>query len=241
MRKLNTAQKIILIIGLIALAIRCFTYEPIIEPRWERGIIHSETKLNYTIAFHCLGIIAVTSVLMLLAGVFGDRLELYLADKIAENGLSWLDNGDRRRLYLADKRKLLPWVGISIYALVVIGAITWMVYYYLETGLVIQPSEIELFDMRLGPDLYQTENVKSLSGRIKNNSSMKIINIELRILLYDSEGKYIDTDTVTLLKDYETLTPGEVRSFKYDAIFNTSVKYINRWNYEIISVKGRNF
>ncbi len=70
MRKLNTAQKIILIIGLIALAIRCFTYEPHISfpTRLSRVV-----KLNSTVVFHCLGIISATSVLMLLAGFFGGK------------------------------------------------------------------------------------------------------------------------------------------------------------------------
>lgn len=251
MRKLNTAQKIILVIGLIALAIRFFAYDS-----------RARNELE-SVVFHCLGIISATSILMLLAGFFGDRLEPYLADK----------------------RKWFLWIGIPAAALV-----TWGVCYYLKSHprhpvliqpYSIQPSKIELFDMKIDTDkLDRVEYNHTLSGRVKNNSSMEIYEIELHILVYNSEGKYIDTGIAEInpritFDDY--LLPGEVRSFRdgvffvnfngelhkypqstldeksttqeektrgtrntlYDQIVAEQQKEMCSWNYNIISVKGR--
>ena len=178
---------------------------------------------------------------MLIAGFFGDG-------QIAEIKLLMrkLKGAIYKAIDYIIERKDIVWVGIwAILWMVVIGA---LIYIYIRprplNTFIIEPSEIELFDM-------QINNSKTLSGRVKNNSSKAISRIELQILVYDSARRYIATGTATIRLSNRIrifhitlytfrLLPSEVSSFSERVSFAT--KKLNfptggSWDYKIISIE----
>lgn len=167
--------------------------------------------------------------------------------------------GDRAEI---DGKTLLksvgaPIGGLALFILLTFGSIG--LYHSIEYNA--NPADIGLLDPSL-----KFEDEAVLSGRIQNNSDVKIEEMELRIRIYSVEpgtivlsdtlvavslggelldslsssrretAKLLDGETVTW-EDYEGIPPGEVESFSLREYTSMELPDTWAWSYEVVSAQ----